>query len=89
MLALGVVVSAAVRFGHEHMFNAYGAPLTIAAAGGGLLIGAIVLVREAMRQYRCGRARPYRSGFAAPSGLLLRLAVRSAIAIARPIKRRV
>jgi len=52
MLALGVVVSGAIRWTHDDMFGAYGAPLTIAAAGGGFLIGAITLARSAVRKYR-------------------------------------
>jgi uncharacterized membrane protein len=42
-LALGLVVAAVVRFVHDGMFDAYGAPLTIAVAGGGAVIGMIAL----------------------------------------------
>src|SRR5262249_53726778 len=48
-LALGLLVAVAVRSVHDGMFDAYGAPLTIAVAGGGVLIGMIALMRYQQR----------------------------------------
>jgi len=42
-LALGLVVAAAIRLVHDHLFDAYGAPFILAVVGGSALIGAVIV----------------------------------------------
>jgi len=47
--AVGLVVAAAIRLFHDHLFDAYGAPLTLAVVVGSILIGLITLRAHAVR----------------------------------------
>jgi uncharacterized membrane protein len=52
-LALGLVVAATIRLVHDHLFDAYGAPFTLAVVGGSALIGVItVRLRRVANQRR-------------------------------------
>ena len=47
--AVGLVVAAAIRLFHDHLFDAYGAPFTLAVVVGSVLIGLITLRAHAGR----------------------------------------
>ena len=47
--AVGLVVALAIRWFHDHLFDAYGAPFTLAVVVGSVLIGLITLRTHAVR----------------------------------------
>jgi len=49
-LALGLVVATAIRLFHDHLFDAYGAPFSLAVVGGSALIGLIAVRVQGVRK---------------------------------------
>jgi uncharacterized membrane protein len=44
--AAGLVAAAALRLGHDHLFDAYGAPFTLMLVGGSTLVGVMAICRR-------------------------------------------